>query len=267
MHPRRTRFRAWRTCAKRSGRRSGTPRRTASPPAVTTVVREQAGRPVGISRARNAILRSTLQNWKIRRTSSSVSGSTTRCRWTSSPLGRLREPPPLPITTRSWELAPRRMMRRSSASTSRSQAVFTPTAPARPTRTLFCGLRRLTTLFPTKPSARSMTLSGNALRTRRGFNTSRIFDGIRGESNFAGWLCFVFSTARPQASRRSTTLDLEQLTGCTREELGSALWYLREKEARQRPGNSPEYSITAAGFDVVENNAADRGSSRIKGLA
>src|SRR6185437_2247521 len=50
--------------------------------------------------------------------------------------------------------------------------------------------------------------------------------------------------------------DLEQLTGCSREELGPALWYLREKQWA-RLGGFSEYTITAAGFDIVENEVME----------
>ncbi len=58
-----------------------------------------------------------------------------------------------------------------------------------------------------------------------------------------------------------TALDLEQLTGCTREELGSALWYLREKKWAKY-GEFTQYSITAAGFDVVEKKLDEQEAAR-----
>lgn len=46
-------------------------------------------------------------------------------------------------------------------------------------------------------------------------------------------------------------------TGCTREELGSALWYLCEKQWAKF-GDLTDHSITAEGFDVVESKLEDR---------
>lgn len=62
-------------------------------------------------------------------------------------------------------------------------------------------------------------------------------------------LCFLSreSAAKPAGV---TVADLERLTGCTREELSSTLWYLREKEWA-RPGESGEYRITDAGAEVL----------------
>ena len=73
-------------------------------------------------------------------------------------------------------------------------------------------------------------------------------------------LCLLYRQAASE-SPGLTVLDLEQLTGCTREELGSALWYLREKKWA-KSGEFTEYSITAAGFDVVENKLEDREAAR-----
>ncbi|HVY92660.1 MAG TPA: DnaJ domain-containing protein [Bryobacteraceae bacterium] len=82
------------------------------------------------------------------------------------------------------------------------------------------------------------------------------FDGIEGEQlRRLAVLCHLYR----QAANKLPGLfgrDLEQLTGCTREELGSALWYLREKKWA-RLGGFSEYTITAAGFDVVENQVME----------
>ncbi|MDE3195162.1 MAG: DnaJ domain-containing protein, partial [Acidobacteriota bacterium] len=83
------------------------------------------------------------------------------------------------------------------------------------------------------------------------------FDGIRGEQ--LRRLAVLFLCYRQAASELPglTVLDLEQATGCTREELGSALWYLREKKW-VRFGEFSEYTITGEGFDVVESKMEDR---------
>ncbi|HXE63511.1 MAG TPA: DnaJ domain-containing protein [Bryobacteraceae bacterium] len=82
------------------------------------------------------------------------------------------------------------------------------------------------------------------------------FDGIEGEQlRRLAVLCHLYR----QAANKLPGLfgrDLEQLTGCTREELGPALWYLREKKWA-RLGGFSEYTITAAGFDIVENEVMD----------
>ena len=87
------------------------------------------------------------------------------------------------------------------------------------------------------------------------------FDGIKGEQNRRlAVLCLLYRQALSE-SPGLTVLDLEQLTGCTREELTSALWYLREKKWA-KSGEYTEYSITAAGFDVVETAAQPGPQSR-----
>ena len=87
------------------------------------------------------------------------------------------------------------------------------------------------------------------------------FDGVKGEQlRRLAVLCLLYRQAASE-SPGLTVLNLEQLTGCTREELGSALWYLREKKWASS-GEFTEYSITAAGFDVVENKVEDREANR-----
>ena len=84
------------------------------------------------------------------------------------------------------------------------------------------------------------------------------FDGIKGEQNRRlAVLCLLYRQALSE-SPGLTVLDLEQLTGCTREELSSALWYLREKKWA-KSGEYTEYSITAVGFDIVEGAAQPAG--------
>jgi curved DNA-binding protein len=85
------------------------------------------------------------------------------------------------------------------------------------------------------------------------------FDGVRGEQNRRlAALCLLYrQRISTYESPGLTILDLEQLTGCTREELGSALWYLCEKKWANF-GDATEYTITAAGFDVVESKLEDR---------
>jgi curved DNA-binding protein CbpA/MinD-like ATPase involved in chromosome partitioning or flagellar assembly len=80
------------------------------------------------------------------------------------------------------------------------------------------------------------------------------FYGIKGEQlRRLAVLCLLYRQAVSEWPGL-TVLDLEQLTGCTREELTSALWYLREKKWAKY-GEYTQYSITVVGFDVVENAA------------
>jgi curved DNA-binding protein CbpA/MinD-like ATPase involved in chromosome partitioning or flagellar assembly len=87
------------------------------------------------------------------------------------------------------------------------------------------------------------------------------FDGIKGEQlRRLAVLCLLYRQSASE-SPGLTVLNLEQLTGCTREELGSALWYLREKKWAKF-GEFTEFSITAAGFDVVETKVEEREAVR-----
>jgi curved DNA-binding protein CbpA len=107
----------------------------------------------------------------------------------------------------------------------------------------------------------------NALRQRTNHSGRfrlrgrEFFDGIKGEQlRRLAVLCILYRQAASELPGL-TVLDLEQLTGCTREELGSALWYLREKKWAKY-GEFTEYSITVGGFDVVENKLDDREAAR-----
>src|SRR5579863_3847854 len=104
-------------------------------------------------------------------------------------------------------------------------------------------------------SARQRT-AGTARFRLRG---REFFDGVRCEQNRRlAALCLLYrQRISSHESPGLTLLDLEQLTGCTREELGSALWYLCEKKWATF-GDTTEYSITAVGFDVVESKLEDR---------
>ena len=70
--------------------------------------------------------------------------------------------------------------------------------------------------------------SGSRFRLRG----REFFDGVRGEQNRRlAVLCLLYrQRISTYESPGLTLLDLELLTGCTREELGSALWYLCEKQ-------------------------------------
>ena len=48
--------------------------------------------------------------------------------------------------------------------------------------------------------------------------------------------------------------EFEQLLGCPREHLESALWYLKGKDYIKR-GDNGRFTITIAGFDEVEKSS------------
>ena len=79
------------------------------------------------------------------------------------------------------------------------------------------------------------------------------FNGMVGEQNRRlATLCLLY---RKRTSNYEypgiSLLELEQLTGCTREELGFSFWYLCEK-GLCRVSDGSEYSLTAEGVDFVE---------------
>ena len=80
------------------------------------------------------------------------------------------------------------------------------------------------------------------------------FWGIVGEQNRRlAVLCLLYRKRTSNyESPGLTMLDLEGLTGCTREELGFTLWYLCEQR-HARISDNTEYCITAEGVDFVEN--------------
>jgi curved DNA-binding protein CbpA len=104
---------------------------------------------------------------------------------------------------------------------------------------------------------RSQTVARFRLRARD------FFDGVLGEQNRRlAVLCLLYR--RRLSSHESpgrTLLDLEQLTGCTREELNSVLWYMCEKQW-VKFGELTEYTITSDGFDVVESKIEERSEFR-----
>lgn len=94
--------------------------------------------------------------------------------------------------------------------------------------------------------------------TRFRLRGREFFDGVRGEQNRRlAALCLLYRQRISTYESPGLTLpDIELLTGCTREELGSALWYLCQKQWAKF-GEATEYSITADGFDVVESKLED----------
>ena len=92
-----------------------------------------------------------------------------------------------------------------------------------------------------------------------GLRGREFFDGVRGGQNRRlALLCLLYRQRTISHEFPGlTVLDLEQLTGCTREEVTAALWYLCAKHWACL-GEFTSYSITAAGFDFVESKLEDR---------
>lgn len=84
------------------------------------------------------------------------------------------------------------------------------------------------------------------------------FAGFRGEQNRRlAALCLLYRKRLADHEYPGLSLlDLENLSGFTREELGFALWYLCEK-GLARVDNRTQYGITAEGVDFVENRLTD----------
>ncbi len=84
------------------------------------------------------------------------------------------------------------------------------------------------------------------------------FAGLRGEQNRRlAALCLLYrKRAADHEYPGLSLLDLEHVSGFTREELGFAMWYLCEK-GMASVDNRTQYGITAAGVDFVENHLTD----------
>lgn len=90
------------------------------------------------------------------------------------------------------------------------------------------------------------------------------FGGLNGEQNRRlAVLCLLYrKRAVEPDSPGLTLLDLECLSGFTREELGFGMWYLAEK-GLARIGDDTKYLITAEGVDFVEHKlTAERSELR-----
>jgi hypothetical protein len=93
----------------------------------------------------------------------------------------------------------------------------------------------------------------NRATPRFQLRSPEFFNGIVGEQNRRlATLCLLY---RKRTSNYEfpghSLLELEQLTACTREELGFSLWYLCEK-GLCRVSDCAEYTLTAEGVDFVE---------------
>jgi hypothetical protein len=84
------------------------------------------------------------------------------------------------------------------------------------------------------------------------------FAGLRGEQNRRlAVLCLLYRKRTSDLeSPGLSILDLECLSGFTREELGFALWYLCEK-GLAKADDRTKYGITANGVDFVESKLTD----------
>src|ERR1019366_2735758 len=79
-----------------------------------------------------------------------------------------------------------------------------------------------------------------------------------GQNRRLAVLCLLYrQKITAHESQGITILDVERLTGCTREDLTYALWYLCEKKWATI-GEFTAYTITADGCDVVESKLEDR---------
>jgi len=102
--------------------------------------------------------------------------------------------------------------------------------------------------------------NGNAL-VRFELRSREFFGGLKGEQNRRlAVLCLLYRkrAVDPEAPGL-TMLDLECLSGFTREELGFGLWYLAEKHLA-KIGDDTKYRITAEGVDFVETKLTDERS-------
>ena len=84
--------------------------------------------------------------------------------------------------------------------------------------------------------------------------TPEFHAGLRGEQNRRiAVLCLLYRRRSADFEFPGlSVLDLEKMSGFTREELGFALWYLCEKQYT-RVDDSTCYCLTAGGADFVEN--------------
>jgi curved DNA-binding protein len=96
---------------------------------------------------------------------------------------------------------------------------------------------------------------GRESRPRFQLRSREFFIGLKGEQNRRmAILCLLYRRRTiDYQNPEMSILDIEQLTGFTREEIGFALWYLREKKMVQMTDTS-QFCIGADGIDYVEGN-------------
>ncbi len=85
------------------------------------------------------------------------------------------------------------------------------------------------------------------------FQSREFYDGLGGEKNRRiAILCLLYRKRSIDYQNPGISmLEIERLTGFTREEIGFAIWYLREKKMVLAADNS-QYCIAAEGVDYVE---------------
>lgn len=99
------------------------------------------------------------------------------------------------------------------------------------------------------------------------FGSADFFGGLKGEQNRRlAVLCLLYrKKAVDVDSPGLTMLDLEGLSGLTREELGFGLWYLAEKRFATI-GDDTKYRITPQGVDHVESQV-DKEFAELRAIA
>ncbi len=124
-------------------------------------------------------------------------------------------------------------------------------------------MRRLTGSSPTPKQRERYDVERDILKTvvRFDLRSRDFFAGLRGEQNRRlAALCLLYrKRAADHEYPGLSLLDLEGLSGFTREELGFALWYLCEK-GMAKVDDRTHYGITAAGVDFVENGLKEEHS-------
>jgi len=107
---------------------------------------------------------------------------------------------------------------------------------------------------------RSYDAEREAVRSTPRFElqSKEFFWGIVGEQNRRlAVLCLLYRKRTSSFEFPGLTLlDLENMTGCTREELGFTMWYLCERR-HARVSDHTDYCLTAEGVDFVEKTLAE----------
>jgi hypothetical protein len=107
---------------------------------------------------------------------------------------------------------------------------------------------------PSKRQRYDAELDNSKSVVRFDLRSRDFFAGLRGEQNRRlAVLCLLYrKRVSDHESPGLSILELEQMSGFTREELGFALWYLNQKDLAMRDDHTM-YGITAEGVDFVES--------------
>ena len=97
------------------------------------------------------------------------------------------------------------------------------------------------------------------------FNQTSAVQGIEGEKRKRIGILSLLCTKRiNEPDKPSLTLfELEDLLGCPREHLELSLWYLRES-GRILRGDSGRYTLTAKGFETLEENSESSTTAKVR---